>query len=59
MKTCRRCLREFDAHVPADYSPAQEIGELFLDAADPEGGNELCPDCREEMGMLNLLGFGQ
>ncbi|MCX5855560.1 MAG: hypothetical protein NTZ24_13500 [Deltaproteobacteria bacterium] len=59
MKTCRRCLREFDAHDPDDYSPAREIGELFLDAADPEGKNELCPDCREEMGMLNLPGFGQ
>ena len=59
MKICKRCLQEYGKDVPADYSPAQELGELFLDDAYPEEGKELCPDCREEMGMLNLLGFGQ
>ena len=57
MKTCKRCLRKYEERDPADYNPAQEIGELFLDAADPEGKNELCPDCREALGIMNLLGF--
>jgi len=59
MKRCKRCLREYDESDPAVYSPAQELGELFLDDDDPDGGKQLCPDCREEIGVLNLLGFGQ
>lgn len=59
MKVCKQCLREYDEQIPGDYSPAQELGELFLDDTEPGRRNELCPDCREEMGMLNLLGFGE
>ena len=59
MKICKQCLREFEDRIPVDFSPIQELGELFLDDVATEEGKELCPDCREEMGVLNLLGFGE
>lgn len=59
MKVCKLCLREFEDLLPVDCSPAQELGELFLDDVDAQGWKELCPDCREETGVLNLLGFGE
>ena len=59
MKTCKRCLREYDDSIFAHKSPAHELGKLFLEATEPEGENDLCPDCREETGIFTLLGFGQ
>jgi hypothetical protein len=59
MKTCRRCLREFDDRLYIHKNQAHELGELFLEATDPEGENVLCPGCQEETGIFNLLGFGQ
>ena len=59
MKTCNRCLREYDDTIFAHKSPAHELSELFLAATDPEREKELCPDCREETGIFTLLGFGQ
>ena len=58
MKRCKRCGREYDDGISAQKNPAYELGELFL-ATDPEGENDLCPDCREETGIFTLLGFGQ
>lgn len=59
MKTCKRCLREYDDGISVHKNPAHELGELFLEATVPEGENALCPDCREETGIFTLLGFGQ
>lgn len=59
MKTCGRCLREYDDGISVHENPARELGELFLEATDPEGENDLCADCREETGISILLGFGQ
>jgi hypothetical protein len=59
MKTCKRCLRKYEDSISVHRSPAHELGELFLKAADPEREYELCPDCREETGIFTLLGFGQ
>jgi hypothetical protein len=59
MKICRRCLREYDDSISAHWNPADELGELFLEATDPVGENDLCPDCLEETGIFTLLGFGQ
>ncbi|PIP08587.1 MAG: hypothetical protein COX51_03750 [Syntrophobacteraceae bacterium CG23_combo_of_CG06-09_8_20_14_all_50_8] len=59
MKTCKRCQREYDEQVFVDNGPAQELGALFLEVTNPEIENDLCPDCREDAGILTLLGFGQ
>ena len=58
MKICKRCLREFeeeDQHM----SPAEELVDIFLQVIGIEDINDLCPQCREELGVVNLLGFGQ
>lgn len=34
-------------------------GGDILKATDPERENDLCPDCREDMGIFTLLGFGK
>lgn len=59
MKRCERCLREYDDGISIHKSPARELGELFLEATEPDGESNLCPDCREETGIFTLLGFGQ
>ena len=71
MKTCKRCLREFDEEdvLGADVSPATELGSYMdsrfhgNDRGETDIGvediNDLCPECREESGVMNLLGFGQ
>ena len=59
MKTCTRCLREYDEGDSGGCDPAHKLGKLFLAATNPEGEDDLCPDCREETGIFTLLGFSQ
>ena len=61
MKICKRCFREFDeSEVDAlDVSPAMELADIFLLDIGVDDINDLCPQCREEFGVMNLLGFGQ
>jgi hypothetical protein len=56
MSRCRRCGAQFERHEEA-VSPAEELGEIF--AAEGYAPEELCPDCREELGAMNLLGFDE
>ncbi len=60
MKLCKRCFKEFDEDETVDCSPARELGDIFISSV---GNNVdvrgLCPECREELGVLNLFGFGQ
>jgi len=60
MKICKRCFREFDEEefLHADISPATELADITLQDIGVEDINELCPDCREELGVMDLLGFG-
>mgnify|MGYP006910658611 CR=1 FL=1 len=61
MKICKRCFREFDEEESQDISPAGSLAEIFLRDIDIE---DLCPECREELGliagimpgMINFLG---
>jgi len=61
LKTCRRCFREFEEEevLDVDASPATELADIMLRDIGIEDINDLCPDCREELGVINLLGFGQ
>lgn len=59
MKICKRCFREFEEDENLYDSPAAELIEIFFDSARNENLNELCSQCREELGMLNLIGFKQ
>ncbi|MGO9136427.1 MAG: hypothetical protein ACLP9S_08370 [Syntrophales bacterium] len=59
MKVCKRCFREFDENEDIDYSIARELGEIFVSSVGNVDIQDLCPQCREELGVMNLLGFGQ
>jgi hypothetical protein len=57
MKKCERCLRNFNNNENLDNSPARELGDIFIsDIADVNVKN-ICPECREELGVMNLMGF--
>ena len=53
---CSRCFREYD-EMGMVATPMDELGQIFLDSVSVYGYDLLCPACREELGMLNILGF--
>ncbi len=58
MKTCVRCSRNFEADFD-NLTPSEEHADAYLrHIAYPEV-NELCPQCREEVGLLKILGFDE
>lgn len=59
MKICKRCFREFDEEDVLDVNPAKDLADNFLQDSGVANINDLCPECREELGIMNLLGFGQ
>lgn len=59
MKICRVCHRKFDEEAIQDYSPAGELADILLSSLGVESVDDICPDCREELGVLGLLGLGQ
>ncbi|OPY08323.1 MAG: hypothetical protein A4E67_01016 [Syntrophaceae bacterium PtaB.Bin038] len=54
---CRKCGEQYDEDEGA-RSPVETLGEIFLESAGEEPDN-LCPGCREEIGVLGLLAFGE
>jgi hypothetical protein len=58
MKVCVKCGREFkDDH---SYSnPFIEIGKIYLESAGTVSIDDICPECREDLGIMSLLGFGE
>ena len=59
MKTCNSCGRPFDEYDPVPISPAEIVGDLFHKSANAVDASDLCPACKEERGMLTLMGFGE
>lgn len=57
MPKCRKCGEKFDEEEET-MSPVEALGEIFLESAG-ENPRGLCPRCREEIGVLGLLGFGE
>jgi hypothetical protein len=58
MKLCKRCFKEYDE--PETFSsPMEELGQLFLRSVKGDYADELCPECKKELGILNLLGFNK
>jgi len=39
------------------YSPAQDLGEIFISDIGDVTVEDLCQECREELGIMNLIGF--
>ncbi len=56
---CKRCFRELDEAENLYDSPATGLADIFLHSSGAENVNDLCLQCREELGMLNLMGFMQ
>jgi len=56
MKKCRNCGQLFDETQEVEGDPALELAHIYLESIETVQ-NELCPPCREELGMMNLLGF--
>jgi len=58
MKTCKHCDEEFE-ESSGEYNPAEELVEIFLDSTGESGADDLCPKCKEELGINSLLGFDE
>ena len=57
-KICDQCCREYyDEDDP--LSPADELGRIFLETMQERDTVSLCPECREKLGIVFLLGFGE
>lgn len=56
-KQCKRCFIQFDDNEHLDYTPARDLGDIFISNIGDVDIKDICPDCREELGVMNLLGF--
>ncbi len=56
MKICKRCFNEFPEDEDT-YDPATDLVEIFISDIGDVDVNDLCPMCREELGVDNILGF--
>ena len=57
MKLCKKCFREFDENDKMEESPARELGNIFISEISDIDIEDICPECREEIGIINLMGF--
>jgi hypothetical protein len=59
VKICENCFGAYiDEGEPE--TPAHRLGQLFFDTLEDRGARpNICPKCREELGILSLLGFGE
>ena len=54
--TCRRCLRDYNEPW-SSTTPIDELGQIALKSVSNYYTDELCPDCREQLGLFTLLWF--
>ena len=57
MKICKNCFREFDEQEDDILNLVKEVGEIFLEHTGEMKPADYCPECREELGLLNIIGF--
>jgi hypothetical protein len=36
-----------------------EIGDIYLESTGTVRIDDICPECREDLGIMSLLGFGE
>jgi len=63
MKICKNCFQAFEDIPLPHESPAENLVNIVLDSENdndysPQESHDLCPSCREALGVLNMLGFG-
>jgi hypothetical protein len=58
VKICKYCFKEYDDEDdPA--TPLEELGRIASDALEDQDAAKICPDCKEKLGILFFLGFGE
>lgn len=57
MPICIKCLQPFDKRQDCDHNPAKELADIFIGSTNFTDEDELCSDCREKLGIANILGF--
>lgn len=57
MKLCKKCFRKFDVNDNTKDSSAKELGDIFISGMGDVDIKDICPECREELGIINLMGF--
>ena len=57
MKLCKKCFKEFDENDNIEDSPARKLGDIFISDIGNVDIEDICPECREELGIINLMGF--
>ncbi len=57
MKLCKKCFRKFDENDKMEDSSARELGDIFISGMGDVDIEDICPECREELGIINLMGF--
>jgi len=57
MKLCKKCFREFDENNKREESPARELGDIFISGMGDVDIKDICSECIEELGIINLMGF--
>jgi hypothetical protein len=58
MKICTYCGLPFEDTEIQETNPFQKMGELFYSSNNQSDSEEICPPCKEKLGILNILGFG-
>jgi hypothetical protein len=56
MAVCNRCLKEYD-EAEGFTAPMEVLANILLETVRNNGVYRLCPECKKELGILNLLGF--
>ena len=57
MKICKNCYREFNEREDDALSPINELVKIFLESMRETCITDYCPECREELGLVNIAGF--
>lgn len=57
MKKCSLCHVLFDDREESSDNPPSVLGELFLRTLKDVSINDICPKCKEESGILAMLGL--
>jgi hypothetical protein len=58
VKICKYCFKEFEGQKDELLNPFTELGEMFLIETGEINPADYCPACREELGLMNIAGFG-
>jgi len=50
-KVCQRCSREYEDQE-GWMTPTEELGQVFLEGTNDRHADEICPECKKELGIL-------